>query len=97
MVWSRDQLTVDMSFDFSAAPPAELVRKLQFLLNGLEVNGESLHWRVSVNQAELMQNMDKIAATSFGQRLSDLVQAARFLPPAAAAPRAARPVIHGLD
>ncbi len=62
------------------------------------LEGRVVHVRTSIEAEEIDQKFAEIAASPVGQRLSELVKAAQYLPaPDTTVKKRTRPVIYGLD
>ena len=94
----RDRLTADMAFEFASAPAASVLRNFKVNIGSASIEGNSIHFRTSMEADEVRQKFAQIAASPVGQRLAMLVAAARSLPGRnAPAPAEVKPVIYGLD
>jgi hypothetical protein len=94
----RNGLTSDAAFEFDGAPSADTLGKWQTTLGETVLEGEVVHHRLSMEADEAQQKFGQIAASPLGQRLADLVQAARYLPARdTTVLRQNKPVIYGLD
>jgi hypothetical protein len=95
----RNRLASDMAFEFDGAPPANSLETWQAALGGaVTLEGNVVHVRTSIEADEVAQRFGQIAASPGGQRLADLVKAARYLPARdTIVPSKTKPVIYGLD
>lgn len=95
----QDRLVSDLAFEFNGVPNANTLKTLQTTLGPSAVlEGNVMHVRTSIEAAEMDQKFAEIAASPLGQRLSELVKAAQYLPaPDTTVKKRTRPVIYGLD
>lgn len=94
----RNRFISDVAFEFNAIPPVATVRQMQTAMGALTLEGNTAHLRMSMEAAEVQQKFASIAASPFGQRLSDLIAAAKYIPARdTAVPKQTKPVIYGLD
>jgi hypothetical protein len=98
MVSLRNRLTTDVALEFNAAPNATALKTWQSTLGAATLEGNTVHFRTSMEAEEVQQKFGQIAASPIGQYLGALVAAARYLPLTdAAAAKPAKPTIYGLD
>ena len=94
----RNRFISDIAFEFNAIPPAATVRQMQTAMGALTLEGNTAHLRMSMEAAEVQQKFSSIAASPLGQRLSDLIAAAKYMPARdTTVPKQTHPVIYGLD
>ncbi len=94
----RDRFISDVAFEFNAVPPAAALKTWQTSLGAITVEGNVAHVRMYVEANEVQQKFNTIAASTFGQRLSTLIEAAKYIPARdTAVPKQTKPVIYGLD
>jgi len=91
----RDRLTSDITFELSRAADANTALAA---MGTMSLEGNSVHFKMSMEADELEQSVEEIAATPLGRYLGILVKAGRTIPVAnAAGATHAKPVIHGLN
>ena len=94
----RNSLTSDLAFEFDGAPSADTLGKWQTTLGETDLEGDVVHLRMSMDPDEAQQKFGQIAASPVGQRLAEVVQAARYLPAHdTTVPKQTKPLIYGLD
>jgi len=94
----RNNLISDMAFEFDGEPSVSALRMWQTPLSASTLEDNVVYVKMSIEADEAPQKFGQIAASPLGQRLAAVVKAAQYLPVrVTAAPRQARPVIHGLD
>ena len=88
----RNRFASDLAFEFDGIPKAGTI------LAAATVEGNVAHARMSMEPDEVRQKFGQIAASTVGQRLAALVQAAKYLPvPNPTLPKRTKAVIYGLD
>jgi hypothetical protein len=92
----RDRFTSDAAFEFTGAPDAKTLQMWPAPPGSVTIDGSVVHVRTSMEADAAQQKLGEIAASPLGQRLTDLVQVARYLPVRDATPPK-KPVIYGLD
>jgi hypothetical protein len=94
----RDRFISDIAFEFNAVPTAAALKTWQTSLGAITVEGNVAHVRMYMEENEVQQKFSTIAASTFGQRLSTLIEAAKYIPARdTAVPKQTKPVIYGLD
>jgi hypothetical protein len=94
----RDRVSSDVAVEFNGVPSADTVRDWQTTLGGATLEGNVVHFRMSMDADEAQQRIGRIAASPVGLRLAALVKVARYLPVRdTSLPKQTKPVIYGLD
>jgi hypothetical protein len=97
-VYLRDRLTTDLAVEFQGLPDPNTLKNLEKSMGPSTLEGNALHARTSLEFSEAEQKFGTILASPVGQKLGDLVEAARYLPARETKPiNASKPVIYGLD
>ena len=99
VVWIRDDigLVADLAFTLNRAPGAAALREAQSSLGAVQVDGNAVRSRVSLDPAALSARFSVLAANPVGQQLSALIEAARLVPGRDLNAPKRRPVIVGLE
>ncbi|HVO97210.1 MAG TPA: hypothetical protein VMT15_04050 [Bryobacteraceae bacterium] len=92
----RDRLSSDTAFEFGKPPTADVVGTLP-ALGGSFVEGSVVHFRMSLEPAEIEPSLETLRSAPIGQYLSALMKAGRFVPARDPAKAPAKPKIVGLD
>jgi hypothetical protein len=90
----RDRLSSDTAFEFSQKPDVNTIQDLP-ALGGASVDGNRVHFKMSLEGNEIAESMIPVATAPIGQYLGALVKAGRYIPARDAAQ--AKPKIAGLD
>lgn len=75
-----DRLTSETIFEFGGTPDANVDRLWPAKFGAATIEGNRIHTSISMESVEFQQKLGEIAASPLGQRLGQLVQAARRLP-----------------
>jgi hypothetical protein len=94
----KDRLISDVAFEFSRPPSPDTIRAWQTNLSAAVIEGNVVHVRMSMEANEMREKLAELVASPVGERLADLVKAARYLPVRdTTVPKQTKPVIYGLD
>jgi hypothetical protein len=94
----RDRFISDIAFEFNAVPPPNTIKTMQTSMGAVTVEANIVHLRTSMEADEVQRKFASIATSPFGERLSALVAAAKYLPVRdTSVPKQTKPVIYGLD
>ena len=94
----RDRLSSDVAFEFDQPPAAAAVRTWQSTPGAATLEGNAIHFRMSMEAGEVQQKFGPIAASPLGQQLAALIKAAQYLPAGdPTVPKHTKPMIYGLD
>jgi len=94
----RERLTSDLTFEFNGLPDEKTVKAWETKLGAATIEGNTIHVRTSMEASEVRQKFGEIVASPLGERLGDLVKAARYLPVRdTSVQKQNKPVIYGLD
>jgi hypothetical protein len=94
----RDRLSSDVAFEFDQPPGADALRTWQTTPGAATLEGNAIHFRMSMEPGDVQQKFAPIAASPLGQRLAALIKAAQYLPAGdSTVPKHTKPMIYGLD
>jgi hypothetical protein len=94
----RDRFISDLAFEFNGIPNPNTIKTWQTSLGPLTLEGNVAHVRTAMEANEVQQKFGQIAASPLGERLSEMVAAAKYLPARdTSVPKQTHPVIYGLE
>lgn len=76
----RDRFASDVAFQFPGALNPSPLQNWMLPPGSAAIDNHTVHFRTSMDAAEVQQKLAEILASPLGQRLAALVEAARFLP-----------------